>query len=304
MKKSVVFLLFICCSFNIQAQKDDFRKKIIRIATSKNAKVSLAVRGLEDGDTLSFNGQSHCPMQSVFKFHLALAVLDQIDKGKLKLDQKIQINKSDLLPDTWSPLRDKNSDGGQIALRTILGYTVSQSDNNGCDILFKLVGGPKKVNDYIHSLGVKDIAIVATEQEMAKDWNVQFSNWTTAWASVQLLEKTFKKGVLTQTNYDFLWKTMLETTTGSNRIKGLLPKNTAVMHKTGTSGKKNGIMAATNDIGIITLPNGKHVVLAVFVTNSKENDDMNAKLIAEISKATWDYFIAKNIPSISKQKNK
>ena len=83
---------------------------------------------------------------------------------------------------------------------------------------------------------------------------------------------------------------MVETTTGTNRLKGQLPEGTAVAHKTGTSGREDNIMAAFNDIGIVTLPNGKHYAIAVFITNSKENDEINAAIIAEISKSVWEYF--------------
>ena len=40
----------------------------------------------------------------------------------------------------------------------------------------------------------------------------------------------------------------------------------------------------------MVLPNGKNVAIAVFVTNSKETDEKNAEIIAEIAKMTWDYF--------------
>ncbi len=84
---------------------------------------------------------------------------------------------------------------------------------------------------------------------------------------------------------------MKETETGKARLKAQLPTNTIVAHKTGTSGtNKNGISAAVNDIGVVFLPDGQPYFISVFVTNSKENADVNEKIIADISKVTWDYF--------------
>ena len=84
---------------------------------------------------------------------------------------------------------------------------------------------------------------------------------------------------------------MTETSTGPKRIKGQLPPGTLVAHKTGTSAtNEKGITAAVNDIGIVTLPNGTHFVISVFVSNSKENDETNEKIIADITKLAWDYF--------------
>jgi beta-lactamase class A len=42
----------------------------------------------------SLNAHDHFPMLSVFKFPLALYVLDQVDKGRLSPDQRVTINKS------------------------------------------------------------------------------------------------------------------------------------------------------------------------------------------------------------------
>lgn len=88
---------------------------------------------------------------------------------------------------------------------------------------------------------------------------------------------------------------MKGTKTGQNSIRGELPKNTIIAHKTGYSGKnKDGVTAALNDVGIVFLPNGNYFYLSVFVTNSKETDEVNQKIIADIAKVVWDYFLKKN----------
>jgi beta-lactamase class A len=267
--------------------------KIEQITKTKDATVGISIRGIESKDSLNINGEKHFPMQSVFKFHIALAVLDQVDRGDLSLDQEILISKSELLPNTWSPIRDKYPAGNnKLTLAEIIKYTVAISDNNGCDILLKTIGGPENVEKYIHKLGIKDIAISFNEEEMHKDWNAQFSNWTTPKAATDLLVTFYTKNILSESGFNFLLKTMIETSTGKKRIKGQLPEGTIVAHKTGSSGTNDeGITAAANDIGIITLPDGKHFVISVFVTNSKENEETNEKIIADISKLAWDYFV-------------
>jgi len=80
---------------------------------------------------------------------------------------------------------------------------------------------------------------------------------------------------------------MTNSSPGAKRIKGLLV-DTPVAHKTGTSGSKNGISAATNDIGIVSLPNGKHFAIAVFVTDSSADEHTREATIAKISKVFYD----------------
>ena len=84
---------------------------------------------------------------------------------------------------------------------------------------------------------------------------------------------------------------MVSTVTGAERLKGELPEGTKVAHKTGSSGVNDGIAAATNDIGIVTLPNGKQYAIVVFVSDSPDNEKTRDKIIANISKAVWDVYI-------------
>jgi beta-lactamase class A len=81
---------------------------------------------------------------------------------------------------------------------------------------------------------------------------------------------------------------MTESKPGPNRLKRLLPEGTVVAHKTGTSGTSDGLTPATNDIGIITLPNGNHVVIAVFVGDSSGDIETREGTIAKIAKSVWD----------------
>ncbi|MEI7581562.1 class A beta-lactamase, subclass A2 [Runella sp.] len=293
--KTTLFIFLTLCVTNSFGQIEKLRQKIQQIASSVDGKLGIAVLDLAGEDTLTMNGKGHFAMQSVYKFHLGLAVLDQVDKEKFKLDQKILVRKKDLLPNTWSPLREKYPNGEvEVPLSELLQFTVAQSDNNGCDILFNLVGSPKTVDTYIKNLGIKDVAISTTEQEMHQDPKAQFTNWSTPWSTVKLLEKFYQKKILSASGHDFMWKTLAEETTGSQKLKGLLPKGTVVAHKSGLSGTdEKGLTAATNDIGIVTLPNGKHYAIAVFFANTKMADKDSDRVIAEVSKAVWDYFSTK-----------
>ena len=290
-------LLFLALIFQFQvtssfSQLSTLRGKIEAIIKDKKATIGVGILNLDSEDTLNLNNSLHFPMQSVFKFHLALAVLNQVDKGKLSLNQMIFVKKSDLLPNLWSPMRDKYPEGNiSIPLSEILQFTVAQSDNVGCDLLFKLIGGPEKANQYIHSVGIKDVAIKNIEAEIQTDWSLQYKNWTTPSAATKLLEMFYKNKILSKSSYDFLWKTMVETTTGPAKIKGQLPKEAIVAHKTGYSGmNKGGLVGATNDIGIIVLPNGKKFAIAFFISNSLENEKINDGIMAEITRIVWDYY--------------
>jgi len=294
---SILFLLILSASVSYSQQTDSLRNVIATIVQDAKGTVGVCIMNIETRDTISYNGRLHLPMQSVMKFPIAITVLHDIDEGRFTLDEKIHIDKSDLKPDTYSPLRDKFPEGNiDIGIRELLSYMVSLSDNNACDILLKEIGGTLHVENYMHSFGVKNIAVKATEYQMAQGWDIQYTNWITPFEMVRLLDIANKPNFLSKESHAYLWKIMQETSTGPKQIKGLLPPGTIVAHKTGRSGTNDqGVTAATNDVGIITLPNGKRLAIAVFVSNSSTDLPTREDVIARIAKAAWDYFINKQL---------
>jgi beta-lactamase class A len=285
----ILLLLFLLCPAITFSQMDRLRYKIEQIVDHSAGRIGVAVINLKNRDTMTVNGHDKFPMQSVFKFPLALAVLHQVDKGMLALDQRIHVTKRDLLPNTWSPLREKYPNGNvDITLDEVLAATVSQSDNNGCDILFRLVGGPKIVDQYVRTLGIDGMAIISTEEEMHTDWNIQYRNYSSPYAMAKLLAVFYRDSILLQKSKEYLWKIMVNTVSGPKRLKGKLPEGIIVGHKTGSSGEnENGIAAATNDAGIAIFPNNIPVGIVVFVSDSNAKENARDEVIADIAKAVW-----------------
>ena len=273
------------------SQKYNLDSQISKITKGKNATVGVSVLGIDF--PLSYNNANadkKLPMQSVFKFHIAMAVLDLVDKGKLNLDQKVFIKKSELLPNTWSPIREKNPEGNfEMPISELIQYTVAQSDNVGCDVLLRLIGGTQVVQKYMDSKGAKNFRIVYNEEIMQSAWKNQYENYLTMRSSSKILKDFYQGKYLSKKSTKFLMDVLYSTSTGPNKLVEQLPKNAKIAHKTGSSGKnKDGLTGAENDIAIITLPNGKHYAISVFVSDSKESETVNCKMISDISKVVYD----------------
>lgn len=286
-------LFLLCCclaaAVPLSARDESLEQAVRAVADSVRATVGVAMV-FGDGDTLAVNGGHRFPMLSVFKFHQALAVLDRLDRRGLPLTTRIRVRRSDLLPDTWSPLREACPGGGRFTVAELLTYSVAQSDNNVCDVLFRFLGGPGTVDRYIAGLGIGETVIVADEETMHRCTDNQYLNRTTPLAAVRLLER-FRRGELLSAAYgDFLLETMFATETGPDKLRGQLPADVAVAHKTGSSDRDGrGVKIADNDIGIVRLPDGRSYSIAVFVMDSREDDRTNAAVIARISRLVYDY---------------
>jgi len=218
-----------------------------------------------------------------------MAVLKQVADGKLDLEEKVGVARADFVsPGERSPIRDKNPNGAELTVQELLQFAVSESDGTASDVLMNLAGGPTAIQAFVRELGIVEMEIKNTEKEFAKDWKIQYDNWSSPEAAVALLTALHNGEAISKENRELLLKFMTDSPTGPNGLKGMLRPGTIVAHKTGTSGTRDGITAATNDIGIITLPNGNQVAIAVFVGDSTVDEKTREGVIAKIAKAVWD----------------
>jgi beta-lactamase class A len=268
----------------------ELRLQINQMISTVNAVFGIGIYDFEDQDALFINRDERFAMMSVVKFPQAIAILSQIDEGIMNHEMQIHFERSDLRPDTYSPLRDERTENEfDISLSEALSYTISKSDNNVCDKLFEILGGTGAAEAYVHNLGLKSIAIGTNYADMGV--NTIYANQSSPGDMLELLRMFYEHELLSTESRDLLWRKMVETTTGPDRIKGLLPGGTVVAHKTGTSGTdEHGFTAAFNDIGIVELPDGGRFAIVIFISNSKEDERTNARIIAEIAKLAYDYF--------------
>jgi beta-lactamase class A len=268
---------------------ESLTKQFEELAQVTQGPVGATALLVETGELVSLNGKQKFPMQSVYKFPIAMAVLHQVDDATLKLDQKVKVAPADLVPQNLrSPLRDKFPRGVELSVRELLQYMMVDSDGTACDVLLKLIGGPDTATRYLRDLGVKGIVVAKSEKEMSQSDEVQYRNWSTPEAMAGLLKLLQQGRGLSPASRELLIDFMIKTTTFPGRLKGLLPPGTVVAHKTGSSGTKAGLTRATNDVGLITLPNGNHLAVAVFVSDTKVDDRTRETVIAKISRAAWD----------------
>ncbi len=272
---------------NIQNVKY-LQQNITDLIKDKNLNLGVAVYSESKGNIVNINENAKFPMQSVYKLPIAIAFLDRVDKAKYSISDSIEILEKDLLPNTWSPFRDKYPKGTQISIFDFISYVVAMSDNNLCDVMIDKAGGVVAVNNFIKSKGIEGIAIKNYERELKQSWDLQFENYSTPEAVINLLLLLEREKFLKSETTNLLMQVLLSTQTGSARK--LLPNNAKIAYKTGFSGKnKDGLTAANNCVGIIETASNEKLYFAIFITNSKESDEYNYMLISEILKLVYNY---------------
>lgn len=275
---------------------EQLRTELHEFTDTLDAQIGIALL-TEEGDSLTLNNHRHYKMMSVFKFHQALAVCDYLYRNKLSLDTILPITIDDLKPDTWSPLRDKyqqeeHADSMDISVRCLMEYTLQQSDNNACDILFDRLVSPAETDAFIRACGgMEEFGIAHTEAEMQKDHKLSEGNWSTPYAAAVLLKRFLETDLIKDPYKTFVKGTMIACQTGTARLPApLLGSQATIGHKTGSGyTTADGRLAATNDLGFITLPDGTRYILAVFVKDSGYSAPQTEMIIGQISQIVFNH---------------
>jgi beta-lactamase class A len=305
-------------SLSDQKRLEVLKDEVAHIAPLAKGDVAASIKPIGGEPTPLLNGDRMSSMASVFKLSVALKTLHDVESGKHGLDDLVE-----LLPEDYSlhAILDVHLPfpGSKISYRNLIWTMIVDSDNTAADALMREAGGPKAVEDYIHSLGVTDIRIDRHTKELGyqhfdaknmEELNAKFTEagkdpytmeafWTgpseafeadprdraTPNAIVVLVDKLVRGQILDEELTEFLTSTMEKTTTGLKRLRGMLPPGTVVGDKTGTIG------GTTNDVGFIELPDGRKFAIAVFINSSRAPMEPREQTIAQIARSAYDYLL-------------
>ena len=246
--------------------------------------VGFAAQDLTSGRTLGWHDREAFPMQSVFKLPIAIEALHQVDAKKLDLARVVALGPADARGGPTGTMTVPATK----SVRELLEAMIITSDNVATDKLLAMLGGPPAVAARVRALGVDDLTIRYTEADLQTG---RVDNTATPAAMVALLAKIARRQVgLSPASATLLDDVLLRVTTGAHRIKGALPPGTPVAHKTGLSRTHDGKTDATNDVGLITLPDGHRVAVAVFVHASPADEATREGTIARLARLAYDMF--------------
>jgi beta-lactamase class A len=267
-----------------QASDPRLVERLRGLCRSVGGAVGMAAIHVETERTIEVQGLRALPLYSVFKLPLAVAILKDVEEGRLRLDQKVHVTPAEVVPgsvenaDLWPAPVDRT-------LRALLELSIVRSDNTSSDKLLELAGGPGALTRRLTALGISGVTIRRSIREFLAARDRPHPNTASALDLSRLLSRLQKGEILRADSRETLFGFMAAVTTGPHRLRGALPEGTPVGDKTG-SGPGGSV---TNDVGIITLPEGKgHVAMAVLISGSKRPVVAQEKLIADLARAIYD----------------
>jgi beta-lactamase class A len=296
-------------------------REIARIEPFGGGELGVAAVHLETGQSFFYKADDQFPMASTYKVPMAVQAFTLAEQGKLDLSRMVAWDTTDLHIGSEAFLLFRKP-GFAMSVRNLIETMLILSENNSTDLVLKLDGGGAAVTKRMRDAGIADMRVDRPTADIIANpygitdiwtdgkfdrakWERQFAalsearrdsaayyyardprDHTTPRAMLTLLTKLWKGELLTRENTAAMLDIMYRCETGAGRIKGMLPRGTKVAHKTGT------YPGTTNDVGIIDLPDGTHVAVALYLKKSSkiEGKDLEETL-AQAARSVYDYFL-------------
>jgi len=296
--------------------------EIVRLAESAGGVVGVGAVHIETGREIHMNKGIPFPMASTYKVPVAVQIFTLIDRGERSLGDMITVEQTDLHPGSGTLSRLFDDPGVILSLHNLIELMLLISDNSATDMVMREAGGSAAVTERMRALGCdgitvdrptllligdwigvkglqeekpisnkefRELSAMVTDEEReyaAEAFNRDTRDTSTPDDMAKLLAMIWNKEILSEESSTLLIDIMRRCDTGRGRIKGILPRETVVYHKTGTIGQ------TLNDVGIIELPDDAgHVATAIFVKESERNTERREQAVAQIARAIYDYFL-------------
>ena len=301
---------------------DRLTNEIERLAELSGGEMGVAALHLETGRSVTLNGAEPFPMASAYKVPIAVQLFTLVDRGEVRLDSMIALAPGDIHPGSGVISQLLDDPGVILSLRNLVELMLLISDNSATDLVLRAARGSDAVTQRMRELGVTGVRVdrptvgliadfvgvrgVPPDHDIPMDRYRELARAVSAEARdsaaaafdrdprdtstpvgmLELLEKVWRGDALSPASRDLLIDIMTRSTTGTERIRGMLPPDVSVAHKTGTIG------GTTNDVGFITLPDGAgHIAIVTYVKASTRPVEQRERAIAQVSRAIYDYFL-------------
>jgi beta-lactamase class A len=264
-------------------------------------------------------GAERFSMQSVMKLLVGLAILEEVDQGRMKLTDEVLVRRQDLSLFVQPIAKLVGPQGFLTDVGDLVRRAIIESDSAATDILLARLGGPRHVQALLKRKGLSGIRIDRDERHLQTEtmglrWRPEYVDaavFERAIAAVPAAKRTqayryyqtdlrdtatpagmtafllqLAQGkLLSPTSTEFLLQAMRDTTTFPDRLKAGLRPGWTLGHKTGSSGSWQGLTIATNDVGILFGPQGQRIAVTVFVADSTAPPADRASVMARIAAA-------------------
>jgi beta-lactamase class A len=290
-------------------------------AQLRGARLGVSALHLGTGRRLRYQADEPYPMWSTYKIPIALSVLKRVDAGAERLDRMVTVEPRFFSSGSGILTQFFSRGGLALSVRNLLELLIILSDNTATAILLEGVGGGAAVTDDLRKWGVSGIRVDMPNMQRAarllpnytlpprEQWNAHLAEEVNAavaairpgtpgwdYAMKVLAEDPRDQG--SPDGFVSLFQTLYEHRAlqpageavaldimrrcRGDALRALLPRSVAVAHKPG------GGPGSNNDVGVIEVPGGPRLAIAVMMRNSTFSGTANERAISMVSRVAFD----------------
>ncbi len=239
-------------------------------------RLGVAVLDTATGERSGYRADERFPMCSTFKFLLASAVLQRVDRRQESLDRLIAIPPKPLLHN--SPLTEPHA-GETMTVADLCHAALTRSDNTAANLLLESIGGPAAITRFSRTIGDAVTRLDRMEPELNDSVAGDPRDTTSPAAMADDLNSVLLGDVLSPTGRSQLIEWMEANLTGLDRLRAKLPEGWRAADKTGSDGEHT-----SNDIAVLWPVAEPPIVIAACITQCYGPESKRAAMLAEIGR--------------------
>ena len=282
----ITFLLFSCGRGD---DYDNLENKITNLLKSHEGTFAVALKNLDDGNTILINENEIFHAASTMKTPVMIELFKKKHNGEVSFDDSLQIkNEFKSIVDgskfELSSFDDSDENiyknlGEYISIRELIFDMITKSSNFCTNLLIDYID-VKDVNKTMRDIGAENINVLRGVGDL-KAFDKSLNNTTSAKDLLIIYEK-LAMGSLINPSISNEMVEILKNQVYKDIIPKYLPKNIEVAHKTGW------ISGVRHDSGIVFLENGEKYIL-ILLSKNLEDDIEGAEFLAKISLEIYNY---------------
>jgi beta-lactamase class A len=283
MKYCYLFILLLTCLTSVAQTDQKLTTRLQTAVKGFNGQIGIYVQNLKTGKTAAINADTLFPTASMVKVSILSGVMDKIERGELKYNQKLVYRDSLLYPglDILGSFKDKDT----IQLSKVAMLMITMSDNTASLWLQKLAGG-EYINNWLQQNGFKAMRVNSRIPARRPIWEIYGWGVTTPYEMCRLFTMIRQGKAVSPAASERMYRTLNRIYWDENALSQIPPYVQAIS-------KQGAVDASRSETVLVNAPHGDYV-FSVITKNNKDQrwtpENEADVLIKKVSSLLWHYF--------------
>ena len=252
-------------------------KVLKKYLDTREGTFSFYFEEINSGYLYGFNEHKEMLSAGCIKLPLAIALLKEVENGKIELTAQIKIETEDKVEGVNGIIHELSCK--VYSLFDLLIAMLIQSDNTAANKIIDILG-IEKINELFKGMGIKNTKLKRITTDIKLEQDI-LENTTSSFDLSKCFKLLYLKQYLNEENSDLLIN-ILKKQQVTNKIPFYIPREI----QSNIANKGGSLETVENDTALIMIPKGKF--LFTVMANNLPNNVYGITTISRVGKMMWD----------------